>query len=110
MADLDGPPDLLIAMLFSSIGVGLLATKLTPRRQRHVLIVVTAAVLCNAIVVASGHPLAPTYLPTAAGVPPFEHIDPMLFWTEQLPDSCHLRLSGVEQQWIADSQRSGCRG
>lgn len=82
--DYDGSDDLLSLVVIASIGIGLMVSCL-PARQATIL--VAAAVL---IVIGGVNMRVPTPSPRMAS----------MYWNQEMPNSCHYRLSALEEQWI----------
>jgi hypothetical protein len=108
--DFDNFPDLIPALAFVAIGVGLLAADATPRLLALIAALLLAALLLNPMIraVASedGDPAAKlTEVREVQGyvVPSMQAI----YWNQIEPESCHYRLSPTEQTWIARTRALG---
>lgn len=92
--DLDSHPDLFVGVVFAAFGVGVAVDRLAVARQRRVLAVGALIVgimaiygLMNGWFTASPTPLD--------GAPVVDN-----YWSMQMPETCHQRLSEVEVKYM----------
>jgi hypothetical protein len=95
--DFDGAPDLLLGLVFLAIGVGLFVDSLPNRRQP----VVIGAIVAIAVAMLAWTVHGGIFIPPAD-----EHLQ-SLYWQQQWPADCHVRMSTMEQQFIETIRQRG---
>ncbi|MFC7047202.1 DolP-mannose mannosyltransferase [Halobacteriaceae archaeon GCM10025711] len=103
--DLDGAPDLILLLAFAALSLGVYVGRASSYEAVAVVgVLVVTTVLLTMPWIQHGFPLNPTVVPPAA-----EYVDTTLFWNGEFPDSCHIRNSAMERQWLTKTSLSaGC--
>ncbi|MGB9956473.1 DolP-mannose mannosyltransferase [Haloferax prahovense] len=99
--DLDGTPDLFLGLVFVAFGIGILSHHLNEKWQKYFFLGVVATVVLMFIFY-----LFIGFLPLYQGLEATQLYQN--YWARTLPESCHIRLSGLEQQYMAQEPNS-CR-
>ena len=107
--DFDNFPDLYSIMAFSSVLFGLFVAR-TSGQTRHVLAVCVLATILIAPLVHYGLGMSDpnaeipeTRVVEGRVVPSMQTI----YWQKIKPETCHYRLSGIEQAWLASMKARG---
>jgi hypothetical protein len=89
--DLDAAPDLILLVIFAALGIGILIEAVDEEAIPLYLVlgVVATGFVISLITVAT--PLN--------SAPPSESLD-ALFWSQEITEKCHVRMSGTEQRFI----------
>ena len=102
--DFDGPPDVLLWFAFVALGVGLLTGGADGVRNTQVVsVLVVGTLLLSLPWVVQLEFVNPTVVPPANEV-----VDAELFWGKQFPETCHIRGSRMEDQWLSESLKRTC--
>jgi hypothetical protein len=126
LVDLDSAPDLYLLVTFVSFGVALAVARASPARRRRIVTALATVVLLNALWTGGfvANPVENVHSTddgsagalravsesvdvSRPGDPPRYGIAGVrsLYWNEEIPSSCHYRLSETERDWLAKTDR-----
>ncbi|MBP1953338.1 hypothetical protein J2752_000219 [Halarchaeum rubridurum] len=89
--DLDSTPDLLLLVIFSALGIGILIEAVD---EEAIPLYLVLGVVMTGFVIS-----IITVTTPLNSVPPPESLE-ALFWDRQIADRCHIRMSGTEERFI----------